>query len=385
MKNWIFKDLLADTRIPTTIWKYVTISVVFHILMLYVLFSVRFDPPDMNRTIKVRQDAHPVVSTGGSAVEGASAPQTVYVYPHRMRRNPLHYNMDQYVRMYVKPFVDAQKQPVSRLPVQPLLASARRNSSFQKVKRSIQRKQLPPKELVKIEELVNYFNYQYPLPEDPQPFSITTELAPCPWTPDHLLLHIGLKGSIRDRDIKAGKQVIAEDLKLIVIFNSQKIKAYRLIGYSKQKPKLGQSSDRWPKGKKLYIGQSFTSLYELIPVETPDVADPGSLTGSTEIPAETAVVTVRYREPGAAEVKQVTADVYPIEEDEEKPSESFRFSAVVAQFGLFLQNPEMKEVSAIITLLEAARDALGEDKNGYRAEFIKMLQDYKELLEKKPK
>lgn len=410
MKNSIFKDLIADTRIPGTFWNYVAVSIVFHILMLYLLFTVRFEAPGINQTVSVRgganstagvptaQESQPVSAIQGretgygsdtnedreiispSSTEFANSaaggnvitPQTTYVYPHAMRRNPLHYNMDQNVKLYVKPFIDAKKQSVSRLPVQPLPTTARDNSSFQKVKRSIERKQIPPKELVKIEELINYFNYQYPLPKAPHPFSITTELAQCPWMREHLLLHIGLQGSIRDRDINEGREVIAEDLWLKVTFNSQQIKAYSLIGYSRQKPRLGQANDRWPSGSTLYIGQSFTSLYELIPL---------AIKKDRESPEKTARVTVRYKEPGGTEVKQISQDVYPVKDKEKEPSQSFRFSAVVAQFGLFLQNPGLTEVSAILTLLDAARDALGEDKNGYRAEFIKMLQNYKKLLE----
>jgi Ca-activated chloride channel family protein len=41
--------------------------------------------------------------------------------------------------------------------------------------------------------MINYFDYDYPQPED-KPFSITTEMHPCPWAPDHQLLHIGLQG-----------------------------------------------------------------------------------------------------------------------------------------------------------------------------------------------
>lgn len=54
---------------------------------------------------------------------------------------------------------------------------------------------LPPKDAVKIEELVNYFNYDYPHPDSlDTPFSVSTEIAPAPWNPDKHLLQIGLEG-----------------------------------------------------------------------------------------------------------------------------------------------------------------------------------------------
>jgi Ca-activated chloride channel homolog len=53
---------------------------------------------------------------------------------------------------------------------------------------------LPPTDAVRIEELINYFDYDYPQPKDGHPLSISTELGTCPWNRDHYLLHIGMKG-----------------------------------------------------------------------------------------------------------------------------------------------------------------------------------------------
>lgn len=53
---------------------------------------------------------------------------------------------------------------------------------------------LPPKGAVRIEELVNYFDYRYPEPSAGQPFSVSTDLAAAPWAPEHRLMRIGLKG-----------------------------------------------------------------------------------------------------------------------------------------------------------------------------------------------
>ena len=53
---------------------------------------------------------------------------------------------------------------------------------------------LPPADAVRIEELVNYFDYDYPNPRGRHPFSITTEVAECPWNTSHKLVHVGLQG-----------------------------------------------------------------------------------------------------------------------------------------------------------------------------------------------
>lgn len=50
-----------------------------------------------------------------------------------------------------------------------------------------------PADAVRIEEMINYFHYDYPEPEDGEPFSVSTELTPCPWNGDNTLLRIGLQ------------------------------------------------------------------------------------------------------------------------------------------------------------------------------------------------
>jgi Ca-activated chloride channel family protein len=67
-------------------------------------------------------------------------------------------------------------------------------ASYGNVRRFITEGTLPPIDAVRIEELVNYFDYDYPNPRGRHPFSITTEVAECPWNPGHKLVHVGLQG-----------------------------------------------------------------------------------------------------------------------------------------------------------------------------------------------
>jgi Ca-activated chloride channel family protein len=57
---------------------------------------------------------------------------------------------------------------------------------------------LPPRDAVRIEEFINYFNYAYPQPDDAHPFSVTTEVSNAPWHPKHQLVHIGIQGKAVD-------------------------------------------------------------------------------------------------------------------------------------------------------------------------------------------
>ena len=71
-------------------------------------------------------------------------------------------------------------------------------SSYSNMRRFLDYGQQPPKDAVRIEELVNYFDYDYEQPTGDHPFSFTTELSDCPWQPKHKLLHIGLQGKSID-------------------------------------------------------------------------------------------------------------------------------------------------------------------------------------------
>ncbi|MCI4650757.1 von Willebrand factor type A domain-containing protein [Phaeodactylibacter sp.] len=67
-------------------------------------------------------------------------------------------------------------------------------AAYSNVRRFITAGQLPPADAVRTEELINYFDYAYPLPERGNAFAVETELGPCPWQEGHQLLHIGIKG-----------------------------------------------------------------------------------------------------------------------------------------------------------------------------------------------
>lgn len=69
--------------------------------------------------------------------------------------------------------------------------------SYANVRRFLNGGQLPPPEAVRLEELVNYFSYAYPMPGGDEPFGVSTELAPTPWNPETRLLRVAIKASDR--------------------------------------------------------------------------------------------------------------------------------------------------------------------------------------------
>ena len=67
-------------------------------------------------------------------------------------------------------------------------------ASYANMRRFLNSGQTPPRDSIRIEELVNYFKYDYPQPKGDDPFSVNMELAGCPWNDSHKLLRVGLKG-----------------------------------------------------------------------------------------------------------------------------------------------------------------------------------------------
>jgi Ca-activated chloride channel homolog len=67
-------------------------------------------------------------------------------------------------------------------------------ASYSHVRRFINEGSLPPKDAVRVEEMINYFTYDYAQPSDQKPFAVHVDTTSCPWETSHRLVRIGLKG-----------------------------------------------------------------------------------------------------------------------------------------------------------------------------------------------
>jgi Ca-activated chloride channel homolog len=86
-------------------------------------------------------------------------------------------------------------------------------ASYANVRRFLTQGALPPAGAVRIEELVNYFRFDYPQPSGDEPFAVTTELAECPWNPGHRLALIGIQGrQIADKGLAPRNLVFLIDV-----------------------------------------------------------------------------------------------------------------------------------------------------------------------------
>ena len=98
------------------------------------------------------------------------------------------FNTEDYDRIQENRFHRATQEPQSTFSIDVDAAS------YTNLRRFINNGQRPPADAVRIEEMINYFDYDYPEPTGKHPFSITTEVSDCPWEPKHRLVHIGLQG-----------------------------------------------------------------------------------------------------------------------------------------------------------------------------------------------
>lgn len=100
---------------------------------------------------------------------------------------------EQYLPIIENPFLSPNNDPLSTFSIDVDTAS------YSNVRRFLKHGQFPPANAVRIEELVNYFHYDYPEPADGQPFSVNLEAGPCPWNSEHRLVRVGLKGKEIDK------------------------------------------------------------------------------------------------------------------------------------------------------------------------------------------
>jgi Ca-activated chloride channel homolog len=97
------------------------------------------------------------------------------------------FNTETYDRIVDNPWTDALRTPLSTFSVDVDTAS------YSNVRRFLEDRLPPPKDAVRIEELINYFSYAYPQPDRNKPLSITTAMDECPWNSGHRLALVGVQ------------------------------------------------------------------------------------------------------------------------------------------------------------------------------------------------
>ncbi len=120
-------------------------------------------------------------------IRGKDGPTSEMEIDDSSRYNP-NFNTEGYDHIEDNPFLTVGQNPLSTFSVDVDTAS------YSNMRRFLSQGQLPPKDSVRLEELINYFTYDYKQPDGKDPFSITTEMTDCPWKPGHKLVLVGLQG-----------------------------------------------------------------------------------------------------------------------------------------------------------------------------------------------
>ena len=465
------------------------------------------------------------------------------------------FNTEDYDNIVENKFLAVTQNPLSTFSIDV------DEAAYSNVRRYLENGSIPPAGAVRIEEMINYFDYNYPKPENGEPFTVNTEISDCPWNTQHKLVHIGLQGKeipvenlppsnmvflvdvsgsmdepnklplvqasmnmlvdqLREKDkvaivvyagnaglvlpstsgankvkikeaidnlqaggstaggegiklayktakesfIKSGNNrivlatdgdfnvgvssddelvrmieeerksgvflsvlgygmgnykdnkmqqladkgngnhsyidninearkvlvnefgstlfTIAKDVKIQIEFNPSKVQAYRLVGYENRMLASEDFNDDNKDAGELGSGHTVTALYEIIPVGVKDnftkSVDPlkyqsndKKVVSNTD---EIMTIKLRYKKPDEDVSKLINHPVMDNHTGVENTSDNFRFSAAVAEFGLMLRTSEYKQQSSYSQVVSLAKGAKGSDDNGYRAEFIRLVQ-----------
>ncbi len=504
----------------------------------------------------VRRPGRPLFTKAGGRnaqtyVSSAYSPEAGYIQ----------HNTEGYSTIHENGFKDVLHNPLSTFSIDVDKAS------YANVRRFLNMGQLPPTDAVRIEEMINYFNYDYPDPKGKHPFSVYTEISQCPWNESHQLLHVGLKGKDIDKselpatnlvflldvsgsmsaanklpllkqafrmlvnelrpedrvaivvyagaaglvlestpgskkeqilaaldqlqsggstaggaglklaykvaqqnliedgnnriilatdgdfnvgsssnaemerlieqkrehgvfmtvlgfgmgnykddkmeiiadkgngnyayidNIQEARKVfitefggtlftIAKDVKFQIEFNPSRVKGYRLVGYENRLLNDEDFNDDKKDAGEMGAGHTVTALYEVIPAgsdESLKSIDPLKYQSASEkkrpseevkadLSAELMTVKLRYKQPGGNKSTKVEIPVKGKVLDLEETSDSFRFSAAIAEFGLILRNSEHKGDASMEQVVVMAKNSRGEDEEGYRSEFLKLVR-----------
>ncbi len=188
---------------------------------------------------------------------------------------------------------------------------------------------------------------------------------------------------------------IAKDVKLQIEFNPAKVQGYRLIGYENRLlNKEDFNNDKKDAGE-LGSGHTVTALYEIIPAGVKsdflEKVDPLKYQNNV-VPLsksshsdEMMTVKFRYKAPDGDVSKLIEHPVLDEQIPVAKTSDNFRFAASVAEFGMLLRNSEFKSNASFSNVLALAKKAKGNDEEGYRSEFIRLVQSAEPLAKEKDK
>jgi Ca-activated chloride channel family protein len=174
---------------------------------------------------------------------------------------------------------------------------------------------------------------------------------------------------------------VAKDVKIQVEFNPAQVGAYRLVGYENRRLKARDFNDDAKDAGEMGAGHSVTALYEIVPagedVDAPGIDPlkyqrPETTTARVAVPStELMTVKVRYKKPDGDRSSLVTV---PVAGHNTTVSKNIGFAGAVAEFGMLLRDSAFKADATWADAVRLASSHRGEDTDGYRAEFVRLVE-----------
>lgn len=184
-----------------------------------------------------------------------------------------------------------------------------------------------------------------------------------------------------DKEFKGSMYAIAKDVKIQIEFNPKHVQSYRLIGYENRKLRDEDFANDAVDAGELGSGHTVTALYEIIPTgvksdyftAAPELKYSTPQTATGNYADELATIKFRYKKPDEDKSKEVVKVIPIVTVPLKNATPDFKFAASVAWFGLKLRDSKLipnKETEAIKKL---AGEGLQNDPEGYRAEFVRLV------------
>lgn len=175
---------------------------------------------------------------------------------------------------------------------------------------------------------------------------------------------------------------IAKDVKIQIEFNPQNIQAYRLIGYENRLLKDEDFVNDAIDAGEIGAGHQVTALYEIIPAGTEDEFSPKNInlkyskktkTGNS-FGKELATIKFRYKKPDGDKSIEIIKNIDNKNVTLSNTSDDFRFAADVAWFGMKLRDSQYLKDKETKSILNLGKSAIKYDPDGYRNEFLKLVE-----------
>ncbi|CAM3153215.1 VWA domain-containing protein [Chryseobacterium flavum] len=186
------------------------------------------------------------------------------------------------------------------------------------------------------------------------------------------------------KEFTGSMYTIAKDVKIQIEFNPEFVQSYRLIGYENRKLENEDFVNDKIDAGELGSGHTVTALYEIIPAGTRSefLSKDSELKysrvfSSNQSGDELATVKFRYKKPDEDTSRELIHVVKNADQKISSASRDFKFASSVAWFGLVLRNSNLIKGKDLRVIENLAKEGKGNDEDGYRSEFLRLIETYK--------